>query len=72
MSEEITSIKTTEGLSDLLEGFCFTNGLPLRCADELRHELLSHLNWLNAFCDHWNKVQAEEDFEQAIAARGER
>jgi hypothetical protein len=78
MIEDITATKTTDQLSDLLEGFCFTNGVRLASADELLIEMLAQPNpdseltqWLQAFITQWEAVQAEEDFESAIYARRE-
>ena len=77
--EDITATRTTEALADLLDHYCHNNSLPYQSADELlpevlgrRHELNQHAQWLMAFIDQWNTVQADEDFEAAIQARGEK
>lgn len=77
--EDITDTKTTEGLVDLLDAYCMVNSLPPLSADELLLETLEKMNqlkaqwqWLQAFITHWEAVQAEEDFESACAARGEK
>lgn len=76
--EDITATNTTDALADLLLGYCVTHNLPYKSADELLHEVLErmgelrrHSEWLQVFITRWDEVQAEEDFEQACAARGE-
>jgi hypothetical protein len=77
--EDITDTKSTEALTDLLDAYCMVNSLPHLSADELLLETLEGMNqlkaqwqWLQAFITHWEIVQAEEDFEAACAARGEK
>ena len=77
--EDIIAIKSTDALADLLEGYCLANDLSYQSADELllavlerEEELKSISLWLNTFIMHWDAVQAEEDFESACAARGEK
>lgn len=77
--EDITATRTTEALADLLDHYCHNNSLPYQSADELLlevlgrvNELQNHVQWLLAFIDQWNTVQADEDFEAAIQARGEK
>ena len=77
--EDITATKSTDALADLLEGYCLANDLPYQSADELllevldrREQLQSITLWLQAFIAQWDAVQAEEDFESACAARGEK
>lgn len=76
--EDITATNTTDALADLLLGYCTTHNLPYQSADELllevlerTNELRRHSEWLQVFITRWDEVQAEEDFEQACAARGE-
>ena len=76
--EDITETNTTDALADLLLGYCTTHNLPYQSADELLHEvwertneLRRHAEWLQVFIARWDEVQAEEDFKQACAARGE-
>ena len=77
--EDITATRTTEALADLLDHYCHNNSLPYQSADELLLEVLArkndlnrHAQWLLTFIDQWNAVQADEDFEAAIQARGEK
>ena len=77
--EDITATRTTEALADLLDHYCHNHNLPYQSADELLLEVLArkndlnrHAQWLLAFIDQWNAVQADEDFEAAIQARGEK
>jgi len=77
--EDITETKTTDALVDLLDAYCLDNGLPCQSADELLLKVLERINslrnhaeWLQAFITQWTIVQADEDFNQAIAVRGER
>ena len=77
--EDITAAKTTEALADLLDHYCHNNSLPYQSADELLvevlgrvNELQNHVQWLLNYIDQWNTVQADEDFEAAIQARGEK
>lgn len=81
--EDIQETNTTDALADLLDAYCLANELPDQfghrlSADELLLEVLyridtlqRHTRWLYTFIERWNAVQAEEDFEQACAARGE-
>lgn len=78
MIEDITATKTTDQLSDLLEGFCEAHALPWISADGLLLTLLDQMaelkqqcDWLIMFCAQWEAVQAKEDFESAIYARRE-
>lgn len=77
--EDITAAKTTEALADLLDHYCHNHNLPYQSADELLvevlgrvNELQNHVQWLLNYIDQWNTVQADEDFEAAIQARGEK
>jgi hypothetical protein len=86
--EDITFTSSTDALSDLLAAYCEEHALPLTDAEELLHEVWAmineekdpvlvaqyrdHVNWLLVFINRWNAVQADEDFESAIAARGEK
>jgi hypothetical protein len=79
MFEDITETTTTEALSDLLAAHCKDYDLSLVSADELLLEALNtaemmkaHVQWLQAFITRWEAVQAVEDFEYAIAMRGEK
>ena len=76
--DDILETSTTDALSDILGAYCLAKGLPFQSADELLHEVLDranelrrHASWLHTFITRWDEVQAEEDFEQACAARGE-
>lgn len=85
--EDITATSSTDALADLLAAYCEEHALPLTDAEELLHEVWAmineekdpvlvaqyrdHVNWLLVFINRWNAVQADEDFENAIAARGE-
>lgn len=85
--EDITATNSTDALSDLLAAYCAEHALPLTDAEELLHEVWAmiederdpvllaqyhdHVRWLLVFINRWNVVQADEDFESAIAARGE-
>lgn len=69
--DDIKAATSTDALADLLDTYCWQEGLPYASADDL---LLRTLHWrelLQAFCDRWEAVQREEDFLSAIAARGE-
>lgn len=77
--EDITATRTTDALADLLDHYCHNHNLPYQSADELLLEVLArkndlnrHAQWLLTFIDQWNAVQADEDFEAAIQARGEK
>lgn len=79
MFEDITETTTTEALSDLLAAYCKDYGLSPVSADDLLLEVLNtatimkaHARWLQAFITRWGSVQAVEDFEHAIAMRGEK
>jgi hypothetical protein len=79
MIEDIIEAKSTYELSDLLDAYCKANDLPFESADEVLLEVLAQMNklrahweWLQAFITQWDAVQAEEDFEYAIAMRGEK
>jgi len=79
MIEDIIETTTTEALSDLLAAYCKDYGLSDVSADDLLLEVLStaeimkaHVQWLQAFITRWEAVQADEDFEHAIAMRGEK
>jgi hypothetical protein len=69
---DIQNSNNTDALADLLVEYCETNKLPLMSADELLLVLGAHWQWLLAFIARWEVVQAEEDFESAIRARGEK
>jgi hypothetical protein len=70
--DDIQNSNNTDALADLLVEYCETNKLPLMSADELLLVLGAHWQWLLAFIARWEVVQAEEDFESAIRARGEK
>jgi hypothetical protein len=79
MTEDIIEAKTTDELSDLLNAYCKANDLPFESADEVMLDVLQRMNnlranwqWLQAFITRWDAVQADEDFEYAIAMRGEK
>ena len=79
MTEDIIEAKTTDELSDLLCAYCKANDLPFESADEVMLDVLRRMNklranweWLQAFILRWDAVQADEDFEYAIAMRGEK
>jgi hypothetical protein len=79
MTEDIIEAKTTDELSDLLNAYCRANDLAFESADEVLLDVLKRINklkanamWLNAFILRWDAVQADEDFEYAIAMRGEK
>jgi hypothetical protein len=79
MTADIIEAKTTDQLSDLLNAYCKANDLAFESADEVLLEVLKRINklkanamWLNAFILRWDAVQADEDFEYAIAMRGEK
>ena len=78
MTEDIIEAKTTDQLSDLLNAYCKANDLAFESADEVLLDVLERTNklranarWLQAFILRWDAVQADEDFEYAIAMRGE-
>lgn len=77
--EDIIATKSTDALADLLDAYCKDNDLSYQSADGLllavleRQEELKDISlWLQAFIAQWEAVQAEEDFEAACAARGEK
>ena len=77
--DDITETTTTEALSDLLAAYCKDYSLSDLSADDLLLEVLgtatimkAHAQWLQAFIIRWEAVQADEDFEHAIAMRGEK
>jgi hypothetical protein len=79
MTEDIIEAKTTDQLSDLLNAYCKANDLAFESADEVLLDVLKRINklkanamWLNAFILRWDAVQADEDFEYAVAMRGEK
>jgi hypothetical protein len=79
MTEDIIEAKTTDELSDLLCAYCRANDLAFESADEVMLGVLEQMNklranweWLQAFILRWDAVQADEDFEYAIAMRGEK
>ena len=79
MIEDIIEAKSTDELSDLLDAYCKANELPHESADELQLRVLEQIeklktnaHWLQAFILRWDAVQADEDFEYAIAMRGEK
>ena len=79
MTADIIEAKTTDQLSDLLNAYCKANDLAFESADEVLLDVLKRINklkanamWLNAFILRWDAVQADEDFEYAIAMRGEK
>lgn len=79
MTEDIIEAKTTDELSDLLNAYCKANDLAFESADEVLLDVLEQIEklkanvmWLNAFILRWDAVQADEDFEYAVAMRGEK
>jgi hypothetical protein len=79
MTADIIEAKTTDELSDLLCAYCKANDLPFESADEVMLDVLKRTNklkanamWLNTFILRWDAVQADEDFEYAVAMRGEK
>lgn len=79
MTADIIEAKTTDELSDLLNAYCKAHDLTFESADEVLLALLKRINklkanaiWLNAFIMRWEAVQADEDFEYAVAMRGEK
>jgi hypothetical protein len=79
MTEDIIEAKTTDQLSDLLNAYCKANDLAFESADEVMLDVLQRMNklranwqWLQAFILRWDAVQADEDFEYAVAMRGEK
>jgi len=79
MTKDIIEAKTTDQLSDLLNAYCRANDLAFESADEVQLQVLEQIErlkanamWLNAFILRWDAVQADEDFEYAIAMRGEK
>jgi hypothetical protein len=79
MTADIIEAKTTYELSDLLNAYCKANDLAFESADEVLLDVLKRINklkanamWLNAFILRWDAVQADEDFEYAVAMRGEK
>ena len=79
MTADIIEAKTTDQLSDLLNAYCKANDLAFESADEVLLDVLKRINklkanamWLNAFILRWDAVQADEDFEYAVAMRGEK
>lgn len=76
-TDDIMRATTTDALSDLLAEYCDRHGLPFVSADELLLEIMARMGaldaqwkWVQAFISQWETVQAEEDFESAIRARG--
>ena len=79
MTEDIIEAKSTDQLSDLLNAYCKANDLAFESADEVQLQVLEQIEklkanavWLQAFIERWDAVQADEDFEYAIAMRGEK
>ena len=79
MTEDIIEANSTYELSDLLDAYCKANELPHESADEVMLDVLQRMNklrahweWLQAFITRWDAVQADEDFEYAVAMRGEK
>ena len=79
MTEDIIEANSTYELSDLLNAYCKANDLAFESADEVLLDVLKRTNklkanamWLNAFILRWDAVQADEDFEYAVAMRGEK
>lgn len=70
--DDIKAARSTDALADVLDAYCDKHGLPLVSADDLLAEYRAHVAWLAYFCDQWERVQEREDFDSAIAARGER
>lgn len=68
--DDITHATTTDALSDLLAAFCDEQGLPFEGAQELLLRVVSQREWLKLFCERWDDVQAQEDFEHACQMRG--
>lgn len=79
ITEDMLNAKSTDDLSDLLFSYSHRNMLTFASADEMLIDVLNQIEklqvnarWLQGFIKVWNDVQAEEDFESAIAARGEK
>ena len=79
MTEDIIEANSTYELSDLLCAYCRANDLAFESADEVllyvleqTNKLKANARWLQAFILRWDAVQADEDFEYAIAMREEK
>lgn len=79
MTEDIIEAKSTDQLSDLLNAYCRANDLAYESCDDVLLDVLAQIEkrkanavWLDAFIERWDAVQAEEDFEYAVAMRGEK
>jgi len=79
ITEDMLAAKSTDDLSDLLFSYGRRNMLQFASADEMLVDVLQQIErlnvnarWLQGFINRWNEVQAEEDFETAIIARGEK
>jgi hypothetical protein len=79
MTEDIIEAKTTDELSDLLCAYCKANDLAYESCDDVLLDVLAQIEkrkanavWLDAFITRWDVVQADEDFEYAVAMRGEK
>lgn len=73
---DIDYMKTTDQLADLFDAYCTEQGWNIDAedrpdAEELLLIVLRQREWLQAFIERWNVVQAEEDFQHACAMRGE-
>ena len=79
MTEDIIEANSTYELSDLLDAYCKANDLAYESCDDVLLDVLAQIEkrkanavWLDAFIERWDAVQAEEDFEYAVAMRGEK
>ncbi|MES2300874.1 MAG: hypothetical protein V4521_02175 [Pseudomonadota bacterium] len=73
--QDIAACETCEAATDALLAFADKHGLDHHCAEEMQFDEgvdAPMCAWLRSFCIRWEYLQAREDFEAAIAARGER
>ena len=77
--DTIMAATTTDALVALIDAYCLANGLPCQSADELLlkvleriNDLRNHAEWLQAFIDQWEAVQAREDTEAECKRNGHR
>lgn len=75
--EDILDADTTDKLTNVLDRLCKDYGFEPTSADELLLQAVeananqATLAWLITFIRRWEIIQANEDFEQALQARGE-
>lgn len=53
----VFELNTEAELTNALSDYCYKHELPHVCANELLMACHSHVVWLAAFCDQWEKVQ---------------